>query len=318
MYFHQTIRRYVATMLETFSKVKTQYLNSKGDLIEKNIPVFFYNREKSSILDHVTSQNMIQNINAIPRAYLVIDSYIVDYTRMRNRNTKINISRSDGSIEYQYNSTPFTFNFSYIVLCRGHGEATQIIEEIVPIFNPTLALDVYDCDGLDTPTRVLAKFLDVSVEPEGNEQYSSNLITVTFGIELQGWIYQPIKSTDKVKELLMRYHTLNDCFMLDYDVDTYPKINTQEKLTKESALASLNIKDIEGSVSAGMNYLTLKYTYQKGDSIDIEWSILEGNANIINVENDKCQISATSDFIITVKITDYFLNEVSITREYKI
>jgi hypothetical protein len=106
--------------------------------------------------------------------------------------------------------------------------------------------------------------------------------------------------------------------MLDYDVDTYPKINTQEKLTKESALASLNIKDIEGSVSAGMNYLTLKYTYQKGDSIDIEWSILEGNANIINVENDKCQISATSDFIITVKITDYFLNEVSITREYKI
>lgn len=318
MYYHQTIRRYVATLLETFSKVKTQYLNSTGDLIEKNIPVFFYNREKSSILDHITSRNMIQNVNAIPRAYLVIDSYIVDYTRMRNRNTKINVSRSDQSLEYQYNSTPFTFNLSYIVLCRGHGEATQIIEEVVPIFNPTLALDVYDCDGLDSPTRVLTKFLDVSVESEANEQYSSNLVTVTFGIELQGWIYQPIKSTNKIKELLMRYHSLNDCFTLDYDVDVTPKIETQEKITKETALMALNIKDIDGAVNVGMNYLTLKYSAQKGDSIKIEWTILDGDAKIIKTYGDKCQLLAKSDFIIMVKISDYFLNEVSMTREYHI
>lgn len=318
MYNHQTIRRYIASLLDLFNKVKIQYFNSKGDLIEKNIPVVFFNREKSSILDHLTDKNMLINANSIPRAYITIDSIVRDDSRIMNRNNKINVARSDGSLEYQYNSMPFTFNLSYIVLCRGHGEATQIVEEIVPIFNPTLALDIYDCDGAKEPTRILVKFLDVSLEPEPNEQYSANAITITFGLELQGWIYQPIKSTDKVKELLMRYHTKSDCFVLDYDVDIYPKLDTEEKITKESAHANLSIKDIKGKVEKGMIYLTLDYTYQKGDQIKTTWTVLDGDVQIVSAENDKCQLSVKSDFIIKVNIIDYFNNEISMIREYKV
>ena len=317
MYNHQTIRRYMASLLNILGKLKIQNFNSSGDLIEKNIPVVFFNREKSSILDHISSNNMMINVNAIPRAYLTVDAIMRDDSRILNRNIKIHSNRVGNNVEYQYNSTPFTYTLSYIVICRGHGEATQIIEEVVPIFNPTLALDVYDCDGLKEPTRVLVKFLDVGIEPESNEPTSSNLITLTFGLELQGYIYQPIRSVDHVKELIMRYHTKKDCFAYDYDVDVYPNTESRETLTKLSTNAELSIKGISGNGEKGMCYFTLNYTYQKGDQVQIDWKVIDGDAKIIETNNEKCQVLVKGEFMLTAKIVDFFNNEVSYTKYFK-
>jgi hypothetical protein len=116
--------------------------------------------------------------------------------RITNKNNKINIDGSD----FVYNSIPYEFTYEVSIACRGMNEATQIIEQIAPRFNPIINIDIWDCENLNEPTRVPVKLLDIGIENEEYEESSTNIINLNLGISLTGNIYPPIKDMERIKE----------------------------------------------------------------------------------------------------------------------
>jgi hypothetical protein len=125
-----------------------------------------------------------------------------------------------------YNPVPYDFSFEVSYFCRGMNEACQIIEEICPKFNPNVAIDIYDSENQDEPSRIPVQLSDVSYEFLGFEEYSLNLIKVTFSINLSGWMFPPIKEYSKIKEFNINLLTpQRESELLHFDViDGYSRI----------------------------------------------------------------------------------------------
>lgn len=226
-YFHHgSIRKYTAALLNFFNSVEIQYNVTSGETLTKAVPLKYSSVEKSHTFDEYTTEQILSgNYGVLPRASLSLLSMSKSDQRVKNKNTKIGKFASDSTMEYMYNSVPYEFIFNMVFQCRGMNEATQIIEQIAPKFNPTVNIDIWDASNLDEPTRVPVSLTDIQMEQEEYDELSSNIITITFGLSLQGNLYPPIKSQPRIQKFQIYLNQIeNDASatrkeMMEWDVD---------------------------------------------------------------------------------------------------
>lgn len=210
-YHHNTTRKYTASLINLFNNVEVQYVTSDSKIESTKIPLNYSNRDKFAIFDSLLDTNTKSgNYNILPIGFLSLNSIERDMERAQNKNLKIGAHRKEDSIDYMYNSIPYNYHFELNYLCRGMNEATQIIEQIVPLFNPNHHIDVYDGINTQKPTRINLRMTDVQFETEDYEALSSNLITVQFSLVLGGFMYMPILSTTRVKEFDLTLSTIKE------------------------------------------------------------------------------------------------------------
>ena len=164
-------------------------------------------------------------MNLLPRGYLSLAGLNRSLERTKNKNLKLNRVKTEDSTDYMYNSVPYDFEYTLSYLCRGMNEATQIIEQIVPMFNPNYHIDIYDVINLQEPTRVPLQLSGVFFDIEEYDFLSTNIVTVNFNLILNGNMYMPLKSTPRLKELDLRTNIIIDensalrNSLLEFDVD---------------------------------------------------------------------------------------------------
>lgn len=207
MFYHNTIRKYTLALLDFFKNLEVQYKNENEEIITKQIPIHYKMREKEMLLDKSQTQILTGNTNVIPRAVLELTSLSASTDRQTSKYNKINMLRNKTNMEYQYNAVSYTFSYSLKILCRGMNEACQIVEEIAPKFNPNVAIDLFDAENEDSPTRVPLQMNSIGIETENFEEKSMNICTVSCDLTLNGYLFQPIKNYAIIKELKISLNT---------------------------------------------------------------------------------------------------------------
>lgn len=202
MISHGTINSYVGALLTFLRKIDISYSDENKNLITKNIPIMYTSKEKSDSLEFLNAQDIkTGNVNILPRGTLALVSIQKREEASLNRNIKVNKVRTDNKIEYSFNSVPYSFIFEFNIFCRGMNELASLIEIILPNFNPNLSLDIYDVANLDEPTRVPLKLMDVTFsEVDENSETSKNIWMLTFSMQMDGQLYQQIKTTNLLRE----------------------------------------------------------------------------------------------------------------------
>ena len=232
-YHHGTMRKYTAAILQFFNNMEVQYVRSTGETITKSVPLKYDIREKSRVLDELTSEQILQgNYNVLPRAALTFISLNKSEQRTVNKNLKVNHYKTTDNIQYMYSGVPYEFLYDIVVQCRGMNEATQIVEQIAPQFNPIVNIDIWDASNLDSPSRIPILLQGIAMEDEQYENITSNLVTVTFSLSLVGNLFPPIKTIERIKEFTMNMHEILDddestkLEMMEWDVDNDGNIET--------------------------------------------------------------------------------------------
>lgn len=202
MISHGTINSYVGALLTFLRNIDISYSDENKNLITKNIPIMYTSKEKSDSLEFLNAEDIkTGNVNILPRGTLALVSIQKREEASLNRNIKVNKIRTDNKIEYSFNSVPYSFIFEFNIFCRGMNELASLIEIILPNFNPNLSLDIYDVANLDEPTRVPLKLMDVTFsEVDENSETSKNIWMLTFSMQMDGQLYQQIKTTNLLKE----------------------------------------------------------------------------------------------------------------------
>ena len=202
MISHGTINSYVGALLTFLRNIDISYIDENKNLITKNIPIMYTSKEKSDSLEFLNAQDIkTGNVNILPRGTLALVSIQKREEASLNRNIKVNKTRTDNKIEYSFNSVPYSFIFEFNIFCRGMNELASLIEIILPNFNPNLSLDIYDVANLDEPTRVPLKLMDVTFsEVDENSETSKNIWMLTFSMQMDGQLYQQIKTTNLLRE----------------------------------------------------------------------------------------------------------------------
>lgn len=202
MISHGTINSYVGALLTFLRNIDISYIDENKNLITKNIPIMYTSKEKSDSLEFLNAQDIkTGNVNILPRGTLALVSIQKREEASLNRNIKVNKIKTDNKIEYSFNSVPYSFIFEFNIFCRGMNELASLIEIILPNFNPNLSLDIYDVANLDEPTRVPLKLMDVTFsEVDENSETSKNIWMLTFSMQMDGQLYQQIKTTNLLRE----------------------------------------------------------------------------------------------------------------------
>lgn len=202
MISHGTINSYVGALLTFLRNIDISFIDENKNLITKNIPIMYTSKEKSDSLEFLNAEDIkTGNVNILPRGTLALVSIQKREEASLNRNIKVNKVRTDNKIEYSFNSVPYSFIFEFNIFCRGMNELASLIEIILPNFNPNLSLDIYDVANLDEPTRVPLKLMDVTFsEVDENSETSKNIWMLTFSMQMDGQLYQQIKTTNLLRE----------------------------------------------------------------------------------------------------------------------
>ena len=298
MISHGTINSYVGALLTFLRKIDISYIDENKNLITKNIPIMYTSKEKSDSLEFLNAQDIkTGNVNILPRGTLALVSIQKREEASLNRNIKVNKVRTDNKIEYSFNSVPYSFIFEFNIFCRGMNELASLIEIILPNFNPNLSLDIYDVANLDEPTRVPLKLMDVTFsEVDENSETSKNIWMLTFSMQMDGQLYQQIKTTNLLREYDMLtnvnkgYNYLecvnNPIYSAFFKKNTLKKgENTIEVVFK----SALDIPEISFEISDNIKFKqkSNKIMFTLTDDI---LSKLQNNFVLI-----KCNLKTTSD-----------------------
>ena len=264
MISHGTISLYTAALLSFLRKIKIEYLDENENLISKNIPIMYSSKEKAKSLEFFNQKDFISgNVNLLPRGTLSLVTIMKREDALLNRNIKINKVNNNGSFEYSYNSVPFSFIYEFNIFCRGMSELTSLIEIIMPRFNPNLALDVYDVANLDEPTRIPLKLMDVAFEEvDGFSETSQNIWNATFSMQIDGNLYQNIKTINPLTEYKEAVNTRYTCFE-QLNNTIYSAYFKNTKISNKNELqvifkTAFDLPEIKWSLSNDIQFKTSK------------------------------------------------------------
>ena len=202
LYFNST-RNYTLAIINALNNIKHWVPNETGGTSEEVIPITFGNYEKTIALEDIDKAD--GQYNYLPRLVLSFDGL----TKMSDRDTSKykkfskNILTDDGSpdgnLQFAHNSVAYDFQFNLTLQARGLNQAFQIVEQILPMFNPTMHMQIQEYPLIEaTETQLLIE--DPSFEIlDSFESTDINIINVTFPLTVRGNLYMPLSVVGRVK-----------------------------------------------------------------------------------------------------------------------
>lgn len=201
-WYNSSLRRYIVLVGDLFSNIQVARKRPDGVKFIK-VPItyaskerFLYNLYKNAITADGTPTKLE---TILPRINFQMVSmiYNADYkTNMLNRTTKSGTKQTGVS---QYNPVPVKLTFELGVFTRLQDDMFQILEQIVPYFQPhfnTTMTELYGNDvTFDRDIRIVLKDTSPDERIEG-DNISRRHLEWLLTFELNGWIYPPVTSLE--------------------------------------------------------------------------------------------------------------------------
>jgi hypothetical protein len=231
-YYPKIIRRSVIALLDMFNDLKIQKYDSTGTLVKTvNVPILFAPQEKYMLLnkrDAVENPHLYKNM-PIPRISLAMDG--ISYNANRSYSPNENIYYSDGTdlnllSEYvkNINPAPYDFNFTLYIRTNTFNDFTQIVEQILPYFNPELYLRIKEFSFLNVERNLKVNLNGTTtdfIEPQTQEDI--RYVNGTISLTVDGFMYRPISSSKLIKKITANFNIIEpeeDKLVSTYMVDS--------------------------------------------------------------------------------------------------
>lgn len=208
---HQTIRRYTIAFGQLFSNINISKYDS-NDAIIKNIKVptfnstgeYAVNRAKQAPLEGEEDEANVKY--TLPLIAYEMGGLAFDNIRNTHKNIKVPVGDFQGSgqsttREYMFNRVPYIFDFELTLAADTVSDANQMLEQILPYFQPSLTITVNDVinktDHIKTDTVIT---LDGVTKNDNWEEQpdTDRVVSYVLSFSVKGYLYMPIKNIEDI------------------------------------------------------------------------------------------------------------------------
>lgn len=221
-FYHATIRKYVGMIGSLFNNISIQRFLANGDVKETlEVPIAFgpkeewvvWLRDGSRIIRDPETDERVEVQVIAPRISFDMVGFNYAPDRMKSVMHEIRYSNDDDGVSSQFQPTAYDFLFEVSVHTKHIDDTLQIIEQVLPYFNPTVNWPVLDLPELDqTITHDIAIELtsnDFAIEYEGPADDEDRLITYTFSLTLRGFLFRPGDAKGLIKTAIANFFDTN-------------------------------------------------------------------------------------------------------------
>ena len=219
-FYHEIIRKTVVAFGTLFNDVYVRHHDSAGkDISEMKVPISYGPRQK--FLARIQQQADLNKATQItlPRMSFEMNSIQYDPSR-KSGIVQTFKAKEDGKIKKVFMPVPYNLGFELNILTKLQDDSLQIVEQILPFFQPgfTLTIDLADQIGEKRDVPMVLDDISFTDDYEGNFETRRALI-YTLRFTAKTYMFGPI--ADSTDGLIRKVQ-------LDYYTDTNTRTATRE------------------------------------------------------------------------------------------
>tara|TARA_B100001250_G_scaffold122708_1_gene104217 strand:+ start:927 stop:1769 length:843 start_codon:yes stop_codon:yes gene_type:complete len=219
-FYHEIIRKTVIAFGTLFNDVYIRHHDSAGkDIGEFKVPVSYGPRQK--FLARIQQQPELNKAVAMTLPRMSFEMNSITYDPSRKSGITQTFKAKDGEkIKKVFMPVPYNLGFELNILTKLQDDSLQIVEQILPFFQPgfTLTIDLADQIGEKRDVPMVLEDISFTDDYEGNFETRRALI-YTLRFTAKTYMFGPI--ADSTDGLIRKVQ-------LDYYTDTNTRTATRE------------------------------------------------------------------------------------------
>jgi|TARA_B110000908_G_C10231879_1_gene441041 hypothetical protein len=313
-FYNETIKRAVSIFGTCFNNISVKKVKADGTILhEQKVPISYGPKQKflERLAEDANLSDGMRSAISLPRLAFELTGFNYDPARQQNkllRNVKSTTELADGGKRaFQYQPAPYDLNFTLSVLAKNMSDALQIIEQIIPYFQPeyTVTMKMIDTmtDYRDVPIVLNGIAMNDTYEGGFEER---RVIEYTLEFTMKLYMFGPVYTGEVIRNVIERDYIGdgNDAFTTT-QIDGAGLI--KEVKHYEPAFAQLS-NGVSGST-------TVTFPTAINSSISVNDEVfgtnLATNPTVSSIAADKLSIVVSSAITIDANTTLKFVGSVN-------
>jgi hypothetical protein len=195
-YYHEIIRRTVIAFGTLFNEIYIRHKNSSGDSIsEMKVPLAYGPIQK--FLARIEQQPELNKPVAMTLPRLSFEMNSIQYDPTRKANVTQTFRACDGSnLKKVFLPVPYNIGFQLNLMTKLQDDALQVVEQILPYFQPSFNLTVDLIDSIGEKRDIPVVLDNVSFTDDYEGDFSTRRILIyTFNFTVKSYLFGPIADT---------------------------------------------------------------------------------------------------------------------------
>ena len=210
-FYHETIRKIIVGFGTTFNNVQLIRKDSSGNIVQSmKVPLAYGPKEKFLVRLRADADLSSKVAITLPRIGFEIQNLSYDAARKLSRVQKFKKVKGDTSrqLDTQFMPVPYNLEIVLYVLAKQSDDALQIVEQILPYFQPDYTITINDMADMGIKRDVPIILGSVSYEDsyQGNfEERRAIIYTLTFTAKF--YLYGPVTSDKVIRTVQVDQYT---------------------------------------------------------------------------------------------------------------
>ena len=305
-FYHQLTRKAVILFGKLFDDIYLVRKNNQtGKEINRFVVPLIYSPKEKMVTRLFSDPDLLKQIQTLlPRMGFEITGITYDATRKQNSILRASKANTVSHVSSMYMGVPYDINFALNVYTRNIDDGANIVEQILPFFNPdfTVTTNMVPELGLLKDTPIILNNVSQNIEYEGNYD-SVRYVNWTLNFTMKTYYYGPITYPKIIRTVY---------------ADIYNNLTLQKGyITKINAVDMVGNFKLEDLVYQGNNYRTANaygiIMTVNPDLGKITLGAVQGNFNVNNTV--RCVSSNGSFRISSFEENNIMLASIKITPD---
>ena len=202
-FYHETMRKVVVAFGTMFNDIHLVRKDNDGNIIQTmKVPLAYGPREK--FLTRLRDDADLSKTVAItlPRIGFEISTLSYDSGRKLNRVQKFKKVKGDNAdqLDTQYMPVPYNLDFELFIMAKQSDDALQIVEQILPYFQPDYTITINDMVDMGIKRDVPVVLNSINSEDNYEGDFTSRrAIIYTLSFSAKFYLYGPVTSSKVIK-----------------------------------------------------------------------------------------------------------------------
>ena len=210
-FYHEIIRKTVIAFGTLFNDIHVRHQDGAGnDLGDIKVPIAYGPRQK--FLARITQQAELNKATQItlPRMSFEITNISYDSSRKAGiTQTFKAVDKEDGDkMKKVFMPVPYNLGFDLNILVKLQDDGLQILEQILPFFQPTFNITLNMIPDMSEKRDVAITLDGINMEDEWDDSFlERRLVVYTLTFSAKSYLYGPYNKSDIIRKATV-YETL--------------------------------------------------------------------------------------------------------------
>lgn len=215
---HNTIANTTIAVGAIFDNLKITRTDSQSNTTTIAVPLKYQRKEYwyQKLVDN-QKESSVTFQQSMPRIMYNLKSVARDTTKVVNRQNKLSVTDQDvnGTRKWTFVPVPYDLFYEVNIVTKYYQEGAQILEQILPYFNPTINMKVTEVNAINAVNDVQ---VSLSGDPELEDNILDGLIEATYvvwtiQVKASTNFYQEVKEQKVIRHVIVdidNYNTMTD------------------------------------------------------------------------------------------------------------